>query len=444
VSIARWQPDWWHPVAAGGPAVVERPTLSEASASDGGRLAFGALLAFTFVLLLAPQNTFPALGAIRIALLTAGLAIAAQAWRALASGRPLFPARREMALVAGLAALAIGTLPFSLWPGGTFKLIFDVYLKSLAVFWVVSSAVDTPARLRRICTVMVALAVPIALTGLRNYASGTFVRGVQDQRIAGYEGHLTQNPNDLALMLNLLLPLGIALFLSASSTLGRAALVMALGLQAGAIVVTFSRAGFLTLATTALVFAVKLARRGAWGLLVGGAVVLVLALPVLPAGYLDRLATITDVESDPTGSAQERSRDLKVAAGYVAQNPLLGAGAGMSILALNELRGEAWREVHSVYLQYAVELGLPGLALFLALMACCFSAARQAARPAGPDLASRRLAAVGEGIQVSLIAFAVAAVFHPAGYQFYFFDLGGLALAARAVSASPRWPRSAA
>jgi putative inorganic carbon (HCO3(-)) transporter len=220
--------------------------------------------------------------------------------------------------------------------------------------------------------------------------------------------------------------------------------VMALGLQAGAIVVTFSRAGFLTLATTALVFAVKLARRGAWGLLVGGAVVLVLALPVLPAGYLDRLATITDVESDPTGSAQERSRDLKVAAGYVAQNPLLGAGAGMSILALNELRGEAWREVHSVYLQYAVELGLPGLALFLALMACCFSAARQAARPAGPDLASRRLAAVGEGIQVSLIAFAVAAMFHPAGYQFYFFYLGGLALAARMVSASPRWPRSAA
>jgi putative inorganic carbon (hco3(-)) transporter len=432
VSTARWEPDWWHPLPAAGPAALALPAAPAGPAT--GTVPFAGLMAFTFVLLIAPQNMVPALGALRIALVTAGLAIAAQAWRSFSSGRPLFAASREMALVAALALLAVGSLPFSLWPGGTFKLIFDVYLKSLAVFWLVSSVVDTPARLRRTCTVMVALAVPIAITGLRNYASGTFVAGVKDQRIAGYEGHLTQNPNDLALMLNLILPLGIALFLSAGSALGRAALALALGVQAAAIVVTFSRAGFLTLACTGLLFAIKLVRRGAWGLVLAGALAAVVAVPALPAGYLDRLATITDVDSDPTGSAQERSRDLKMAVRYVVENPLLGAGAGMSILALNELRGEAWREVHSVYLQYAVELGLPGLALFLALLACCFAAARRAAQPRGPDPASRRTAALGEGIEISLAAFAVAAFFHPAGYQFYFFYLGGLALAARAVA----------
>jgi O-antigen ligase len=431
MSTVRWEPDWWHPVPEEGPALAGAAACAEA---PGGTLPFAALMAFTFVLLLAPQNMVPALGAMRIALLTAGLAITAHAWRCFSTGQPLFRGSLEMALLAALAGLAVGTLPFSYWPGGTFQLLFDVYFKSLAVFWLVSSVVDTPVRLRRACVVLVALAVPIAITGLRNYAAGVFVAGVKDQRITGYEGHLTQNPNDLALMLNLILPLGIALFLSASSVAGRLALALALGLQAAAVVVTFSRAGFLTLATTAVLFGVKLMRRGAWGLVLAGMLLAALALPALPSGYLDRLATIADVDSDPTGSAQARSRDLKTALQFVAQHPLLGAGAGMNILALNELRGEAWTEVHSVYLQYAVDLGLPGFVLFTSLLGCCFVAARGAGRPRAPDPDSRRIAALGEGIEVSLAAFAVAAFFHPSGYQFYFFYLGGLALAARAVA----------
>jgi len=32
-------------------------------------------------------------------------------------------------------------------------------------------------------------------------------------------------------------------------------------------------------------------------------------------------------------------------------------------------------------------------------------------------------------VQVSLVAFAVAAMFHPIAYQFYFFSIAGLAVA---------------
>jgi hypothetical protein len=34
-------------------------------------------------------------------------------------------------------------------------------------------------------------------------------------------------------------------------------------------------------------------------------------------------------------------------------------------------------------------------------------------------------------VQVSLVAFAVAAMFHPIAYQFYFFSIAGLAVALR-------------
>jgi hypothetical protein len=43
----------------------------------------------------------------------------------------------------------------------------------------------------------------------------------------------------------------------------------------------------------------------------------------------------------------------------------------------------------------------------------------------------RDLALLAAGVQVSLVAFAVAALFHPIAYQFYFFSIAGLAVALR-------------
>ena len=90
------------------------------------------------------------------------------------------------------------------------------------------------------------------------------------------------------------------------------------------------------------------------------------AAPMMPSGYIDRLSTITDIEADATGSAQGRWADFQLASTVVAHNPILGVGIGQDMLALNEVRGRStWRSVHNAYLQYAVDLGLPGMLLFL-------------------------------------------------------------------------------
>jgi O-antigen ligase len=116
------------------------------------------------------------------------------------------------------------------------------------------------------------------------------------------------------------------------------------------------------------------------------------------------------------------------------QRPLVGAGIGMSILALNEAGGPRWHEVHNVYLQYAVDLGLPGLILFLLLFWGVFRQARSARKRAAAIPELRNLFLLDEGLQVSLIVFAVAGVFHPVAYHFYFYYFGGLALAARSAT----------
>src|SRR6185503_9722292 len=177
--------------------------------------------------------------------------------------------------------------------------------------------------------------------------------------VYGYQGApLTANPNDLALMLNLMLPFTLALLATARSALSRAMLVAIALLQMAGVIVTFSRAGFLTLVTVAGVYLWRLARRGRLLLVAGLVAGALAAVAFLPMGYLGRLATIGDMAADTTGSAQTRWSDTLAATRFVVAHPVIGAGVGMNTLALNEVRGATWSPVHDVYLEYAVDLGL--------------------------------------------------------------------------------------
>ena len=104
------------------------------------------------------------------------------------------------------------------------------------------------------------------------------------KRITGYEAPLTQNPNDLALMLNLLLPLAIGLLLTRPRPLLRTLLLMTIVLDAAGIVITFSRAGFLALAVTTVAWLWKFRRRRERGWVLAILVLGIACLPLLPSG----------------------------------------------------------------------------------------------------------------------------------------------------------------
>jgi O-antigen ligase len=420
--------DWWRPEppARGGPGHVEASAADERGGATS-RVAYAAFVAFTCVLLLAPQNLFPFLGTVRIALLTGAVALVAHVRDRWELGLPLARPCREARFAACLLVWTLVGWPFSLWPGGTIALFLDLYLKALIVFWLIANLVDTLPRLRVMAWTLTLLTVTLALVGISNYLSGVFGPGL-DRRILGYDGGLTRNPNDLALMLNLIIPIAVSLLLSSTGALVRIALVVALSLQVTGVILTFSRAGFLTLATTLGLYGFRLMRRPSRGLVFAGLAVVALGLPFLPAGYTDRLLTLKAIDADTTGSAQARWGGTVAAIENMAANPILGSGLGMDILALNETVGPTWRAVHNTYLEYGVDLGLPGLLLFLLLLWACWKSARAARRMGGHELAQ-----LAEGIEISLVGFAVAALFHPAAYHFYFYYIAGLAVAARTV-----------
>jgi O-antigen ligase len=189
----------------------------------------------------------------------------------------------------------------------------------------------------------------------------------------------------------------------------------------------------MTLAASFLMFLAVLMRRKSAGAAFGLLLLAVCVPPLLPQGYVQRLSTITNIEADATGSAQGRWRDLQAAVAVVGKNPVIGVGIGQDILAMNEQRGDDWTQVHNAYLQYAIDLGVPGLLLFAWLHLRCYRTARAVEKRAGREPAHRNLALLAAGVQVSLVAFFVAAMFHPIAYQFYFFSIGGLAVALRNI-----------
>jgi hypothetical protein len=448
-------PHWWRPepeqTATGATAATaDAEALSEPVRAEGAGspVPFWALMGFTFVLLIAPQNLVPALRPLRLGMLAAGIGLAALLLDRIGRDLPIITVTREVKLAGALLAWAILTVPFSYWPGGSVGLLLDLYLKTLAIFILIINAVTTEDRLRRAVWGLIVMTVPAATVGLLNFASGAYVRGGMDQvvkRILGYEAPLTQNPNDLALILNLMLPLTAALFLITSSAALRGLLFGIATLQLVGIVVTFSRGGFLTLAVTLVVTALtasgRLDRRWAWGFLI----LVIACAPLLPADYVSHLFTIADVNTDPTGSAQQRWAQQVAGVGYVLGHPLVGAGIGQNVLAMNEILGPAWLMVHNAYLEYAIDLGLPGLILYVLLIVGSIRSAGQAARLAANRPDGRRLALLANGIRTSLLAFSVAAFFSPVAYHFHLYYFAGLAIAARVMvhgdaSAEPAEP----
>jgi O-antigen ligase len=111
-------------------------------------------------------------------------------------------------------------------------------------------------------------------------------------------------------------------------------------------------------------------------------------------------------------------------------NPLTGVGLGQHGLAFLKQTGHwQWSGVHNVYLEIGADLGIVSLVVYLLAV---WHLLKDLSRSldnlrALPDTGV--LLALGTGIRTALIAFLVAAFFHPVAYHFYFFYIAGFAVA---------------
>lgn len=173
-----------------------------------------------------------------------------------------------------------------------------------------------------------------------------------------------ENPNTFGEVLLLLIPVAIALMLCSSGWMGRFLGFFAAALGCVALIMTYSRAGWLGLAFAAVVFVLLWNRK----LIPVGIVLVIVALPLLPQTVMNRILTIFNFSDSSTSSRFP----LYYAAGeFLTRRPILGAGLGSDAVrsAIGDLHlfhGEDhFVHCHNMYLQVWCETGLLGLVTFL-------------------------------------------------------------------------------
>jgi probable O-glycosylation ligase (exosortase A-associated) len=186
-----------------------------------------------------------------------------------------------------------------------------------------------------------------------------------------------------------------------------------------AVVGTYSRGGFLSLAAAGLTFVLLQKRRFATLASVFVLVALFLAVVPIPASYLARLQTIQTYEEVGEDSALSRPHFWKVGMLMAADNPF-GIGLKQYEFAYDRydfLHGRFGnrRAVHSSHVQVLAELGYLGEAIWIGLFAFAFFVCfRVRARSRLEHLdagAAYFLFTTANGLIVSMAAFLVGGTF---------------------------------
>lgn len=245
----------------------------------------------------------------------------------------------------------------------------DQFARLVVVSTLAVSLLTTRARISQFVAV---LAGSFAFFSAKAGVVALVTGGVQFAE--GQAGTFVDN-NGYALAVNMAIPL---MAVTGTTLLGkdipylkqiRLGFLIAIPLSVLTVIGTMSRAGLLALATLALIVALLQRRPLLWtaGLMLAG--VLTYNFAPMPAGYMDRVSTITTYREVNEGSALSRLHFWRIAVKMAAANPL-GVGLRQYDRAYDAYddSGGAYgfaRAVHNSHLQMLAEFGYAGFAVWI-------------------------------------------------------------------------------
>jgi putative inorganic carbon (HCO3(-)) transporter len=289
----------------------------------------------------------------------------------------------------------------------------------LASMMIVTCATDAPRVLGVLAVIGGSLGFHASKAGL------AYVVGGGTRFADGLAGAFVDN-NGYALATVMIIPLLLAtaqnidlLYAGRFLTWVRRGLYLSIPLCMFAVIGTYSRGGFISLAVATLVFAMLQDRRvPALAGLAGIVTVALLVVPI-PQSYLDRLQTIQTYNEIGEESAMSRPHFWKVGLRMLSANPI-GVGLKQYEAAYDNYdfsygRYGHHRAVHNSHVQVLAELGYPGAFIWCGLFAVAFSACFRVRRRARePHLDPRTglfLKTTANALIISMAAFVVGGSF---------------------------------
>lgn len=380
--------------------------------SNGQDFAYAGLILFTILLYLRPNELLP-IGTFPIVkIITIGTLVAFFIER-FGQGGSISVMPKPFKYLLAVAGLAILSIPFGLDPDNSFTAFTDLFLKILLVFLLTINVVSSFRRLRLLMEVTVLSAAVVGLLTLVDYAQGKNL--VEGGRATGALGGIFRNPNDLALAMNVLLPIALSLALSRRNPFSRLLYVLSAGVFAMTIVATQSRSGFITIVITSVFFLVQVGRRypAAWAVAALAAVLFLASGP----GRVFSMFDGSDGDVSAAESGTTRWELVKRSVEVAGANPvrwLFGVGLdNFRIVSIKNLVS------HNAYLQVFNEIGLPAFILYLLFLASAIGITARMVKRYRRARGYRQVWLTAVAIQAALVAYTVGSFFASVAFQWY-------------------------
>jgi putative inorganic carbon (HCO3(-)) transporter len=276
----------------------------------------------------------------------------------------------EPAIVVFLIAIVVFTV-ISIDPAGSMR-DFSIYMLSFAVFFVFVNRLESKNELYTILLCVLLAAFVVSLYGIYQFIIGVpvesaWVDATQNPELSTRVFSFFGNPNVLAEYLIMVLPFGLALTWSVPDYRKKFLLLGMTGVLALALILTFSRGGWLGLAVGLFFFALLKDRRVLLLLLFSALLLGLVGAAFMPDVFLQRFATI--------GSSQDTSnvyRFLVWEEAFLIVKDFWATGVGLGYQAFRKIypyymltRQKLPFHTHNTYLQFLVETGAAGFLIFL-------------------------------------------------------------------------------
>jgi len=388
------------------------------------RASFPLLVLFLFAIYSATFEMIPGLRYVRPQFIMAVLGLLA----IFGTGRFLkvITSRIGMCVVA-FTIWFIACVPFGMWPGGSVHIFLEQWYKTALIFLMAAGLITT---LPQANTIFYTIAYGTGLLSIITLLKHTY--SSEGRLILDNTRYL--NPNDLAWTLLIGLTFIAYVYLRGTPRQKGIAVLMALPM-----LFAISRTG----SRAAAIAAVLLFLSVLWQskpstrvrLLAITPIVLMALIVLMPRDTLLRYTTYfghysnfdmsaeNKVLISTIGSSEARMRLLIDSLLITARHPLLGVGPGNFVVAqdvLAKARGEArglWHVPHNTYTHLSSEMGLPGLAIYVAMLYFVFRTLNSIIRTRSRGRAWADLKALALCLRTAFIMFLPVGFFDSLAYN---------------------------
>lgn len=391
--------------------------------------SFVGLYVFTLLLYARPNEWVPGLGSFPLLKIVTVIIPLTFIAAKISSGEQLTILPVELKMLLVILGLGILFIPFAQSKEDSLNTLSETFIKLVIIFTLLINVIDSRERLRSLLKLIVICGTVISLGAIRSFLTGQFSKG----RIEGIVGGMFQNANDLATGINLLIPIALVLALT-SKGIVRLFFCACAALMTAAVIVTFSRAGYLGLIALTILIFWKLRLRHRVLPIVTTLILLVTLILAIPGGYGSRLSKTMVESKDKSESVDDRTEVLRRGIMVALAHPVIGVGMGNFYLySRRDLKA------HNSYLEIWAELGLIGLAAYLTLLIAPLRSLKKVENETfnaqETEVVERFYLSLG--LQATIVSYLVCSAFSSIQYQWFVYYPVAFAIALRGIHTKP-------